>query len=130
MRISDWSSDVCSSDLWWTLVLRGIIGIAVAVLFVLMPFVATVSYALATLGILSAWAIIAGALELTAAIRLRKDIEGEWLLALSGVLSIMLGLDVPVALVVPPLATILSVAWLIAGYELLPGGVLFGLGLG
>src|SRR3546814_12925332 len=62
---------------WWTLVLRGIIGIAVAVLFVLMPFVATVSYALATLGILSAWAIIAGALELTAAIRLRKDIEGE-----------------------------------------------------
>ena len=41
---------------WWALVSRGIIGIAVAVLFMLMPFVATVSYALVTLGILSAWA--------------------------------------------------------------------------
>lgn len=114
---------------WWTLVLRGIIGIAVAVLFVLMPFVATVSYALATLGILSAWAIIAGALELAAAIRLRKDIEGEWLLALSGVLSILLGLAIPVALVVTPLATILSVAWVIAGYAIIAGVVLIGLGL-
>src|SRR3546814_8536649 len=36
---------------WWTLVLRGLIGIAVAVLFVLMTFVATVSYAMAKLGI-------------------------------------------------------------------------------
>jgi uncharacterized membrane protein HdeD (DUF308 family) len=114
---------------WWALVLRGIVGMAVAVLFVLMPFAATVSYALATLGILSAWAIITGVLELAAAIRLRKAIEGEWLLALSGVLSILLGLAVPVALVVTPLATILSVAWVIAGYAVIAGFVLVGLGL-
>lgn len=114
---------------WWALVLRGIIGIAVAVLFVLMPFAATVSYALATLGILSAWAIIAGVLELTAAIRLRKAIEGELLLGLSGALSILLGLAVPMALVVTPLATILSVAWVIAGYAIIAGVVLIGLGL-
>ncbi|HKU08131.1 MAG TPA: DUF308 domain-containing protein [Bradyrhizobium sp.] len=114
---------------WWALVSRGIIGIAVAVLFMLMPFVATVSYALVTLGILSAWAIIVGALELVAAIRLRKDIEAEWLLALSGILSILLGFAIPVALVVTPLATILSVAWMIAGYAVIAGIVLIGLGL-
>jgi uncharacterized membrane protein HdeD (DUF308 family) len=114
---------------WWALVLRGIVGIAVAVLFVLMPFAATVSYALVTLGMLSAWAILTGVLEIVAAIRLRKEIEGEWLLGLSGAVSILLGLAVPAALVITPLATILSVAWVIAGYAIVAGVVLIGLGL-
>ncbi|NNG56435.1 HdeD family acid-resistance protein [Sphingomonas paucimobilis] len=114
---------------WWALVLRGIVGIAVAVLFVLMPFAATVSYALVTLGMLSAWAILTGMLEVVAAIRLRKEIEGEWLLGLSGAVSILLGLAVPAALVITPLATILSVAWVIAGYAIIAGVVLIGLGL-
>ena len=114
---------------WWTLVLRGVIGIAVAALFVLMPFAATVSYALVTLGMLSAWAILAGVLEVAAAIRLRKEIEGEWLLGLSGAVSILLGLAVPMALAVNPLATILSVAWVIAGYAIIAGVVLIGLGV-
>lgn len=115
-------------DRWWALVLRGIVGIAVAVVFVLMPFVAAVSYALATLGMLSAWAILTGVLEIAAAIRLRKEIEGEWLLGLSGMLSILLGLAVPVALYVNPPATILSVAWVIAIYAVVAGAALIGLG--
>ena len=114
---------------WSALILRGIIGIAVAALFVLMPIVATVSYALATLGMLSAWAIVTGVLELAAAIRLRKEIEGEWLLGLSGVLSILLGVAVPVALYVDPPATILSVGWVIAIYAVIAGVVLIGFGL-
>jgi len=114
---------------WWALVLRGIIGIAVAALFVLMPFAATIGYALMTLGMLSAWAILTGLLEVFAAYRLRKEIEGEWLLGLSGVLSIVLGLAVPMALAMNPLATILSVAWVIAGYAIVAGVVLIGLGL-
>ncbi|MFD1105383.1 MULTISPECIES: HdeD family acid-resistance protein [Sphingomonadaceae] len=118
-----------NEERWWALVLRGIVGLAVAVLFVLMPFAATVSYALVTLGILSAWAILAGVLEIAAAVRLRKQIEGEWLLGLSGALSIVLGLAVPVALAVTPFATILSVAWVIASYAIIAGVVLIGLGL-
>lgn len=114
---------------WWALVLRGIVGIAVAALFVLMPFVATVSYALATLGLLSAWAMLTGGLEITAAIRLRKEIEGEWLLGLSGMLSILLGLAVPMALYMNPPATILSVAWVIAIYAFVAGAALIGLGV-
>ncbi|GGO91504.1 HdeD family acid-resistance protein [Stakelama pacifica] len=114
---------------WWALIVRGIIGIAVAALFVAVPFVATISYALATLGILSAWAILTGLLEIAATIPLRKEIEGEWLLGLSGVLSILLGLAVPVALYVNPPATILSVAWVIAIYAVIAGVVLIGFGL-
>lgn len=118
-----------NEERWWALILRGIIGISVAALFVLMPLVATVSYALATLGMLSAWAVLTGILEIVAAIRLRKEIEGEWLLGLSGVLSILLGLAVPVALYVNPPATILSVAWVIAIYAVIAGVVLIGFGL-
>lgn len=83
---------------WWAFALRGLIGLAVAAVFVLMPFAATISYALATLGLLSAWAILTGMLEVIAAIRLRKVIEGEWLLGLSGLLSILLALAVPMVL--------------------------------
>jgi uncharacterized membrane protein HdeD (DUF308 family) len=114
---------------WWAFILRGMIGLAVAAVFVLMPFAATISYALATLGLLSAWAILTGMLEVIAAIRLRKVIEGEWLIGLSGLLSILLGLAVPFALYVNPLATILSVAWMIALYAFVAGVALVIMGL-
>lgn len=114
---------------WWALVLRGIVGIGVVALFAAMPFATTVGYALATLSILSAWAILTGVLELVAAVRLRQEIEGEWLLGLSGALSVLLGLAVPVALYLNPAATLLSVAWVIATYATIAGLVLIGLGL-
>jgi uncharacterized membrane protein HdeD (DUF308 family) len=114
---------------WWALILRGIIGIAVAALFVVMPFAATLSYALATLAVLSAWAILAGLLELVAAVRLRKEIKGEWLLGLAGILSLLLGLAIPVLVYFNPLATILSVAWVIAGYSIIAGAALIALGV-
>jgi uncharacterized membrane protein HdeD (DUF308 family) len=114
---------------WWAFILRGTIGLGVAAVFVLMPFAATVGYALATLGLLSAWAILTGILEIVAAVRLRMAIEGEWLLGLSGLVSILLGLAVPIALYVNPPATILSVAWMIALYAIIAGVALVVLGL-
>jgi uncharacterized membrane protein HdeD (DUF308 family) len=114
---------------WWALVLRGIVGIAVLALFLLMPFATTVGYALATLSVLSAWAILTGVLELVAAVRLREEIEGEWLLGLSGALSVLLGFAVAVVLYLEPVATLLSVAWIIAGYAVVAGVALIALGL-
>ena len=40
---------------------------------------------------LAAWLIVAGVYRIIFAIRVRKEIEGEWLIALSGVLAIVLG---------------------------------------
>lgn len=113
---------------WWAYVIRGIIGIATAVLFILMPEVMTVGYALVTLVMLAIWAIVTGALEIVAATSLRKEISGEWLMGLSGALSVVLGIVIIVLLVLDPLTTLPSAAWVIGSYAIFAGVVLLGLG--
>lgn len=109
---------------WGALVFQGVLGILVGVLFVLMPLIATVTYAYLTVALLAAWSLFTGVLEIWAAIRLRKEMEGEWLLGLSGAISILLGIGV-VALLMPlPAVTILSAAWLIAIFAFASGMVL------
>jgi uncharacterized membrane protein HdeD (DUF308 family) len=113
---------------WWAYVIRGIIGIATAVLFVLMPEVMTVGYALVTLVMLAIWAIVTGTLEIVAATSLRKEISGEWLMGLSGALSVVLGIVIIILLVLDPLTTLPSAAWVIGSYAIFAGVVLLGLG--
>lgn len=109
---------------WGALVLSGIVGILIGILFLLMPLVATITYAFIVLVMLAAWAIVTGLLEIAVAIRLRREIEGEWLLGLSGGISVLLGIGV-ILLVIPyPAASILSAAWLIAFFALGTGIVL------
>ena len=109
---------------WWLLVLSGLVGVAVGVLFILMPVLATLTYAIVNMALVAAWAIITGVLELTAAVRLRKEIKGEWLLALAGIFSIALGIAFVWIMLSDPLATLLSVAWIIGFYALAVGVVL------
>jgi uncharacterized membrane protein HdeD (DUF308 family) len=108
----------------WPLIFRGLVGVLVGALFVLMPYVATASYALVSLTLLAVWAVFTGALEIKAAVRLRHEIRGEWLLGLSGLLSILLGLAVPIFLALYPAATLISAAWMIAIYAFMAGGAL------
>ena len=70
-------------------------------------------------------AIVRGVLDLVAAVRLRREIEGEWLLALSGVLSIIFG----VVVFLFPSAGALTIAWLMGIYAAAWGIVLIGLGI-
>jgi uncharacterized membrane protein HdeD (DUF308 family) len=74
---------------------------------------------------MGAWAIIGGVSEIVAAIQLRKEIQGEWLLALSGLASVLFGL---VALFWPG-AGALTLVWLIDFYAVLFGMLLISLGL-
>lgn len=122
--VSGWKGASGSKERWWAYVLRGIAGVTVGVLFVAMPFVTTIGYAVATLFLLAAWSIAAGILEIVAAVRLRKEMKGEWLLGLSGALSILLGIGVLALFALFPIASILSVAWLIGAYALIVGAVL------
>jgi uncharacterized membrane protein HdeD (DUF308 family) len=106
---------------WWGLVLAGLVGIAVGVIYIFWPALSTISYALVLLVMIAAWAFMSGVGQISAAIRLRKEIEGEWLLAVSGVFSMLLAIAILVATAVVPGATILSIGWIIGFYALLAG---------
>lgn len=106
---------------WWTLILSGVAGLVIGTMFVLFPLLSTITYALTAVMLVAAWAIIAGALEISAAIRLRKEIRGEWLLALSGTLSILLGLALTVMTVIVPGVSVVSTAWMIGVYAMVAG---------
>lgn len=114
---------------WGGMVLSGLAGIGVGVLFMLFPLVSTLTYAMVIVWLVAAWAVITGVLEIAAAIRLRQEIKGEWLLVLSGALSVALGVALVWLLFARPAATLLSVAWLIAIYAIVAGVALIILSL-
>jgi uncharacterized membrane protein HdeD (DUF308 family) len=74
---------------------------------------------------IGAWAIVTGVLEVAAAIKLRKEIRGEWLMALSGILSIAFGLLV----LVFPFAGAVGISWVLGTYAMVGGIVLIALGV-
>jgi uncharacterized membrane protein HdeD (DUF308 family) len=105
---------------WWVL-LEGVVGIVIGVLTFFWPGVT----AFVLLYFIAAWSIVTGVLEILAAIELRKAITNEWLLIVSGILSVLFGLLV----VLYPSAGALSVIWIIALYAVVFGILLIMLGL-
>ena len=106
---------------WWPFALEGLASVVLGVLAFVMP----AATALVLLYFVSAWAIVTGAIRIGAAIRLRRQIRGEWLLILNGALSILLG----IVIVVKPAAGLLTLMWVLGVYAVLFGGVLVGLAL-
>ena len=103
----------------WALVLAGIISIAAGLITIVVPGVT----ALALLYLIAAWAIITGVLESVAAVRLRKLIRNVGWLALSGVLSVILG----VLMMLAPAAGALAVVLWIGAYAIVFGVLLVAL---
>jgi len=100
-------------DRWWLLVLEGAAGIILGVL----TFRSPDTTALVLLTFIAAWSILTGVLEIATAVRLRKLIANEWLLILSGVVSIIFG----ALLIAQPGAGVISIVWLLGAYALLFG---------
>ena len=73
--------------------------------------------ALVLLYVVAIWAILSGVAEVIAAVALRREIGGEWLLFLVGVLSVVLG----VAMAILPGVGVLSLVWLLGIYALAIG---------
>jgi uncharacterized membrane protein HdeD (DUF308 family) len=74
---------------WWALLVGGIVNVlagwgAFALLLIQIP-------ALALLYLMAAWAVVTGAMWIVAAIYLRKHVAEEWMLAGSGVLTVVFG---------------------------------------
>jgi uncharacterized membrane protein HdeD (DUF308 family) len=73
--------------------------------------------ALVLLYVVAIWPILSGVAEVIAAVALRREIEGEWVLFLVGVLSVVLG----VTMTVLPGVGLLSLIWLVGLYALAIG---------
>ena len=100
-------------DSWWLLLLSGLVGIGVGILTFMAPDIT----ALALLIYIAAWAIATGVLEIAAAIRLRLEIQGEWVLILAGLASVAFG----VLIMAHPGAGALAFLWLIGSYAIVFG---------
>jgi uncharacterized membrane protein HdeD (DUF308 family) len=105
----------------WAHLLQGLVGLGAGVLTFMWPTITLI----VLLSMIAAWAVITGVLEIAAAIRLRKVIRGEWLLMLSGVLSILFGIFV----IAYPGAGAVSIAWVLGVYAAAAGITLVVLGI-
>ena len=96
-----------------TLALLGLLGVAAGIVTFFYPGITAISL----LSVIAVWAIFTGAFEIAAAIKLRKELANEWVLILSGVLSVVFG----VLVIAMPSAGALSIIWLIGVYAVLFG---------
>jgi uncharacterized membrane protein HdeD (DUF308 family) len=90
---------------WGAMLAQGLVGIIAGALAIFLPGIG----ALALTYLVAAWALVTGAFEIAAAIRLRKAIKGEWLLLIAGLLSIVLAVLVAIF---PGTGALLLVWWL------------------
>ena len=94
----------------WLLLAEGVLGVLVGFIAFFSPGMT----ALVFLYVIAAWAIFTGILKVVMAILLRREIDNEWTMALSGLLWVLLG----VVLTVLPGVGLLSLAWLIGVFAL------------
>ena len=99
----------------WILALYGLISIGFGVWAVMRPE----QFGTALLWVLALWLVLAGFARVIFAVLIRKVVEGEWLLALSGLLAIALG----VLFFVPPNVGVITIALWVGVGALLYGAL-------
>jgi uncharacterized membrane protein HdeD (DUF308 family) len=100
---------------------EGVAGVVIGIISLVFPGIT----ALAVIILIGIWAILTGAAEVAAAIRLRQLIDNEWWLVASGVISILAG----IIILARPGAGAFAIAIVIGVYAILFGIVLVALGL-
>lgn len=98
---------------WYWSALAGLVSIAAGVVALYWPGITAV----ALLWVIAFWAILNGIFQMLTAIEIRKEVEGEWVLFLAGILAVLFG----VVLLFRPGAGALAVLWLIGTFAILLG---------
>jgi uncharacterized membrane protein HdeD (DUF308 family) len=104
----------------WLHLLEGIAGVGASAILFLYPDRAGTAIVL----VVGGWAVVTGVLEIISAVRLRKEIEDEWLLGIGGVLSVGLG----VLLIARPQFGQVTTTYVLGRYGIIFGIVLVLLG--
>jgi len=73
--------------IWWTFVLRGVLGVTVGVLILLLPLESLAALAL----VVAIWALLSGVAEMIHAVHIRSVFKSWWTLLLGGLVSIAFG---------------------------------------
>ncbi|MFO1122421.1 MAG: HdeD family acid-resistance protein [Hyphomicrobiales bacterium] len=97
----------------WLVGLQGLIGVAAGLITLFKPGIT----ALGLLLFIAAWSLATGVLQIVTAIRLRKEITGEFWMALSGLISVLFAFFI----LASPEAGALAVVWIIGSYALIFG---------
>jgi len=97
---------------WW-LILVGLFGIVAGIAAVLLPGL-TAHLLLVLIGV---WAVAIGAAQVVGAIAVRREIEGEWMLVVSGLLCIVLG----AMIFTRPAAAAVAMLWTIGFFAMVIG---------
>lgn len=93
--------------------LLGLLSLAAGIAVLLLPRLT----ALLLVYLIAGWALVIGVLEIITAIRLRRQIEGEWLMALAGLLWLLFA----GYLIAFPGAGAVSLVWLIGTWAIVLG---------
>lgn len=104
---------------WWEMILLGLVGVGFGIATLVWPGLTE----LLLLSLIAGWAIARGIMEIIVAIRLRKVIDNEWMMGLSGLLSIGFG----AMLIARPGAGALAMAMVIGIFMIVIGTAAIGL---
>lgn len=98
------------------LYIRGIAGIIAGLFVFFLPVIAAVALVI----LIAAWALVTGVMELVYAFQANQDNAIRWMFAISGILSIILG----ILMLIKPLIGALVIAVVVGAYAVLAGIVL------
>jgi uncharacterized membrane protein HdeD (DUF308 family) len=104
-----------ATNRWWLAVV-GIVGVLAGIVAFAWPGLTAV----ALLMLIAAWAIVSGIFEIIGAIRLRNEIDNEWMLILHGAISVLFGIFVWMQ----PGEGALAIIWVIGAYAIIAGVIL------
>jgi uncharacterized membrane protein HdeD (DUF308 family) len=98
---------------WWLVLLLGIVSLAAGAIAVFNPDITILVLVL----LMGANALVSGVLQIVMAVRLRKEIRSEWLLALAGAIAVAFGIMV----ILFPAVGAFAMVWIVSFYATLTG---------